>query len=100
MHGEHRWRGGHWPSSWAQGCWSPSWVGSGIMATPPSPHDVGPELPENAAATTAGLTVPIAVFGPVSGAHFNSVLSIANWVLGRRTRSSLHDQDLLVNLPA
>ena len=50
-------------------------VGSGIMATRLSPDDVGLQLLENAAATAAALIGLILVFGPVSGAHFNPVVS-------------------------
>lgn len=52
-------------------------VGSGIAAQQLSPHDVGLELFENAAATGAGLYVLILMLGPVSGAHFNPVVSLA-----------------------
>ena len=59
-------------------------VGSGIAAQRLSPDDVGLQLLENAAATAVGLYVLILVFGPVSGAHFNPVVSLADAVLGRR----------------
>jgi arsenate reductase len=52
-------------------------VGSGIAAQHLSPHDVGLELFENAAATGAGLYVLILMLAPVSGAHFNPVISLA-----------------------
>ena len=60
-------------------------VGSGIAAQRLSPDDVGLQLLENAAATAVGLYVLILVFGPVSGAHFNPVVSLADAVLGRRS---------------
>ncbi len=41
-----------------------------------------------------GLTVLILVFGPVSGAHFNPVVSLADWFLGRRSGSGLSLPDL------
>jgi glycerol uptake facilitator-like aquaporin len=44
-------------------------IGSGIAASQLSPHDVGLELLENAAATGAGLFAIILMLGPVSGAH-------------------------------
>jgi glycerol uptake facilitator-like aquaporin len=53
-------------------------VGSGIAAQRLSPNDVGLELLENAAATAAGLVALILAFGPVSGAHFNPVVSLVD----------------------
>ncbi len=64
-------------------------VGSGIAAQRLSPDDVGLQLLENSLATALGLTVLILVFGPVSGAHFNPVVSAADWLLGRRARTGL-----------
>jgi len=75
-------------------------VGSGIMAARLSPYDIGLELLENAAATAAGLTVLIMLFGPVSGAHFNPVVSLADWALGRRAGTGLAGRDLLAYVPA
>ncbi|HEX3615575.1 MAG TPA: MIP/aquaporin family protein [Solirubrobacteraceae bacterium] len=60
-------------------------VGSGIAAQQLSPHDVGLELLENAAATGTGLYVLILMLGPVSGAHFNPVVSAVAVGLGRLT---------------
>jgi arsenate reductase len=57
-------------------------VGSGIAAQRLSPDDVGLQLLENAAATGAGLVALILAFGPVSGAHFNPVVTLADRVLG------------------
>jgi glycerol uptake facilitator-like aquaporin len=57
-------------------------VGSGIAAQRLSPGDVGLELLENAAATAAGLFAIILIFGPVSGGHFNPVVSLADAALG------------------
>ena len=57
-------------------------VGSGIAAHNLSPHDVGLELFENAAATAAGLIALILAFGPVSGAHFNPVVSLVDACFG------------------
>jgi arsenate reductase len=57
-------------------------VGSGIAAHNLSPHDVGLELFENAAATAAGLVALILGFGPVSGAHFNPVVSCVDAAFG------------------
>ena len=64
-------------------------VGSGIAAQQLSPHDVGLQLLQNSTATVLGLTVLILVFGPVSGAHFNPVVSLVDWVLGRRSGAGL-----------
>jgi arsenate reductase len=57
-------------------------VGSGIAAQHLSPGDVGLELFENAAATAAGLYAFILMFGPVSGAHFNPVVSFVDAASG------------------
>jgi arsenate reductase len=57
-------------------------IGSGIAAQQLSPGDVGLELLENAAATAAGLFTIILMFGPVSGAHFNPVVSLVDASFG------------------
>src|SRR5512135_453017 len=57
-------------------------IGSGIAAQRLSPGDTGLALLENAAATAAGLIAIILMFGPVSGAHFNPVVSFADAALG------------------
>jgi glycerol uptake facilitator-like aquaporin len=64
-------------------------VGSGIAAQQLSPNDVGLQLFQNSTATVFGLTALILLFGPVSGAHFNPVVSLADWFLGRRTGKGL-----------
>ncbi|CCQ46061.1 major intrinsic family protein [Pseudarthrobacter siccitolerans] len=64
-------------------------VGSGIAAQQLSPSDVGLQLLQNSTATVLGLMVLILVFGPVSGAHFNPVVSLVDWFLGRRSRTGL-----------
>ncbi len=64
-------------------------VGSGIMATTLSPGDVGLQLLQNSVATAFALGALILTFGPVSGAHFNPVVSAADWFLGRRTGTGL-----------
>ena len=69
-------------------------VGSGIAAQQLSPNDVGLQLLENSMATVFGLTVLILWFGPVSGAHFNPVVSIADWLLGRRAGTGLSPTDV------
>ena len=57
-------------------------IGSGIAAQELSPDDVGLQLLENAAATAAGLFTIILMFGPVSGAHFNPVVSLVDASFG------------------
>src|ERR1043165_5246305 len=57
-------------------------IGSGIAAQRLSPGQTGLELLENAAATAAGLYAVILMFGPVSGGHFNPVVSLADAVFG------------------
>jgi arsenate reductase len=57
-------------------------IGSGIAAQQLSPGDVGLELLENATATAAGLFTIILMFGPVSGGHFNPVVSLADASFG------------------
>ena len=64
-------------------------VGSGIAAQQLSPNDVGLQLLQNSTATVLGLTVLILMLGPVSGAHFNPVVSLADWILGRRSGTGL-----------
>lgn len=75
-------------------------VGSGIAAAKLSPHDVGLQLLENSIATAFGLAVLILIFGPVSGGHFNPVVSVADWWLGRRTGGGLNGRELVAYLPA
>jgi glycerol uptake facilitator-like aquaporin len=70
-------------------------VGSGIAAQRLSPSDTGMELLENAAATAGGLYAIILVFGPVSGAHLNPVVSFVDAVLGH-----LSWRDAVAYLPA
>jgi glycerol uptake facilitator-like aquaporin len=70
-------------------------VGSGIAAQRLSPDDVGLQLLENSMATALGLTVLILLFGPVSGAHFNPVVSAADWLLGRRAGTGLTAAEVL-----
>ena len=62
-------------------------VGSGIMAErlsgaaslPPVPGSVALALLANAIATGCGLYALICVFGAISGAHFNPVVSLVAW---------------------
>ena len=64
-------------------------VGSGITAQELSPGQVGLELLENAAATAVGLYAIVLMFGPVSGGHFNPVVSITDTAFGGLRRRDL-----------
>jgi arsenate reductase len=70
-------------------------IGSGIAAQRLSPGQTGLELVENAAATAAGLFAIILMFGPVSGGHFNPVVSFADAAFG-----GLSWRDAAAYLPA
>jgi glycerol uptake facilitator-like aquaporin len=69
-------------------------IGSGIAAAQLS-QDSGLRLLENAAATAAGLFAIILIFGPVSGAHFNPVVSLVDAAFGGISR-----RDALAYIPA
>ena len=75
-------------------------VGSGIAAAQLSPDDVGLQLLENSTATVFGLAVLILLFGPVSGAHFNPVVTAADWLLGRRAGTGITAHHLAAYLAA
>src|SRR3984957_17647654 len=60
-------------------------VGSGIAAQRLSPGNTGLELIENAAATATGLFALSLMVGPVSGAHFNPVVSFVGAAFGGMT---------------
>jgi glycerol uptake facilitator-like aquaporin len=70
-------------------------IGSGIAAQQLSPGNVGLELLENAAATAAGLFTIILMVGPVSGGHFNPVVSFVDAAFG-----GLSWRDAIAYLPA
>jgi glycerol uptake facilitator-like aquaporin len=57
-------------------------IGSGIAAQQLSPGNVGLELLQNALVTGAGLFAIILIFGAVSGAHFNPVVSFVDAAFG------------------
>lgn len=63
-------------------------VGSGIAAQRLS-TDTGLQLLENSTATALGLAVLILLLATVSEAHFNPVVSLADFALGRRHRTGL-----------
>ncbi|WP_369198656.1 aquaporin [Streptomyces djakartensis] len=67
-------------------------VGSGIQATELS-HDAGVQLLANSLATVFGLGLLILLLGPVSGAHFNPVVTLAVWLTGRRDPEGLALRD-------
>ncbi len=69
-------------------------VGSGIAASRLSPGDAGLQLLENSVASMLALGVLILVFGPVSGAHLNPVVSAAAWWLHRRDGAGLSAREL------
>lgn len=60
-------------------------IGSGIAAARLSPGNVGLQLLESAAVTAAALIAIILALGPVSGAHLNPLVTIADRVLGGTT---------------
>ncbi|GAA3568389.1 hypothetical protein GCM10022295_57780 [Streptomyces osmaniensis] len=74
-------------------------VGSGIQATELS-RDVGVQLLANSLATVFGLGVLILLLGPVSGAHFNPVVTLAAWITGRRAGDGLTTRDAAAYVPA
>lgn len=74
-------------------------VGSGIQAAALS-RDVGVQLLANSLATVFGLGVLIALLGPVSGAHFNPVVTLAAWVTGRRSGEGPGWREVAVYVPA
>ena len=74
-------------------------IGSGITAQRLS-TDSGLELLENAVVTAAALPVLIVVFGPISGGHFNPIVSLADWLLGRTSRAGISTRDVAAYLPA
>lgn len=61
-------------------------VGSGVMAEMLSPDDVGLQLLENSTATALALAALILTFGPVSGAHLNPVVTLAEFMRGKLDR--------------
>jgi glycerol uptake facilitator-like aquaporin len=75
-------------------------VGSGIAAERLSPDDAGLQLLENSTATVLGLAVLILLFGPVSGAHFNPLVSIVDYALGRRYRTGISPALVTGYIPA
>ena len=59
-------------------------VGSGIMATDLT-QDVGLQLLINTIATVFGLAVLILILAPISGAHFNPVVTLVDLIQGKNS---------------
>ncbi|WP_329314915.1 aquaporin [Streptomyces sp. NBC_01262] len=74
-------------------------VGSGIQATELS-RDVGIQLLANSLATVFGLGVLILLLGPVSGAHFNPVVTLAEWWTARRGGPGVTARETAAYIPA
>jgi glycerol uptake facilitator-like aquaporin len=70
-------------------------IGSGIAAQQLSPDDTGLQLLENALATAAGLFTIILMFGPISGGHFNPVVTLVDASFG-----GLRRRDAFAYIPA
>lgn len=64
-------------------------VGSGIMAERLAGGNVAIALLANALATGAGLVALILTFGPISGAHFNPLVTLTDVALRRRPAREL-----------
>jgi glycerol uptake facilitator-like aquaporin len=64
-------------------------IGSGIMGERLSAGNTAVALLANTLATVAGLYVLIEVFGPLSGAHFNPLVSLAMVMRGQLSRAAL-----------
>ncbi|MDQ6638278.1 MAG: aquaporin family protein [Pseudomonadota bacterium] len=64
-------------------------IGSGIMGERLSGGNAAIALLANAAATAGGLYVLIEIFSPLSGAHFNPVVSLAMAARGALARDAL-----------
>lgn len=61
-------------------------VGSGIMGDRLSDGNAAIALLANSIATGLGLSVLILVFGPISGALFNPLVTLANWMHGQHSK--------------
>ena len=75
-------------------------VGTSLMAHTLSPGDAGLRLLQNSSAVALALAAVIHAFGPVSGAHFNPVVSAADWFLGRRSGTGLTARELAAYIGA
>ena len=74
-------------------------VGSGTQATELT-RDVGLQLLANSTATVFGLGILILLLGPVSGAHFNPAVTLAEWWSARRGGAGVSLREAAVYVPA
>ncbi|MFJ2238107.1 aquaporin [Streptomyces sp. NPDC087859] len=74
-------------------------IGSGIQATELT-QDVGVQLLANSIATVFGLGILILLLGPVSGAHFNPVVTLAEWWTARRGGDGVTAREVAAYVPA
>ncbi|MFE2282711.1 aquaporin [Streptomyces sp. NPDC059443] len=70
-------------------------IGSGIQAAALS-ADTGVALVANSLASAIGLGLIITLFGPLSGAHLNPVVTLSSWWGGRRGGDGLGGREALV----
>ena len=64
-------------------------AGSGVMGESLSAGNAAVALLANSIATGCGLYVLISLLGPISGAHFNPIVSLFAWRLGALDKQSL-----------
>jgi glycerol uptake facilitator-like aquaporin len=74
-------------------------VGSGIQATGLT-QDAGLQLLVSCTATVLGLGVLILLLGPVSGAHLNPAVTLAEWWTSRRRGDGVDGRDVVAYVPA
>ncbi|MFD3717158.1 aquaporin [Streptomyces sp. NPDC058674] len=74
-------------------------VGSGIQAAGLT-DDAALQLLANSTATVFGLGVLITLLGPVSGAHFNPAVTLAEWWTARRGGAGVDARELAVYVPS
>ncbi|MFD0267065.1 aquaporin [Streptomyces sp. NPDC127106] len=70
-------------------------IGSGIQAVGLS-RDIGVALVANSLASAIGLGLIITLFGPLSGAHLNPVVTLTSWWSRRRGGEGLAGREALV----
>lgn len=74
-------------------------IGSGIQAASLS-RDTGVALVANSLASAIGLGLIITLFGPLSGAHLNPVVTLTSWWARRTGGQGLDGRDALVYIVA